>query len=298
MKIRACFISIFVIMTAFLMSCSLEEKETNGPEDHLRTFTYKDQDFDVITYEEEFNDYVEQMEDAEDYSSVYQSTVLDSFRSQAFGEDGGYSLVSAEDWHFAPPENKKSLEKTVDYFEKELPYIIDEIKTGIQDSVYVLPGGDKKIHVLPMNPDNVFGRGTVDDLSGVTWNEEFLLVMVGRNFSAEELKHLIAHEYHHTVYNEMHESDFTLLESSVVEGKAEVFAAMVYPDVQSSATEPLRGGYKEKTSEIFLEYADSTDPIVHGDFLFGFPSEGIPERAMYRIGYQMVNKVVEKIKSL
>ena len=285
---------LIILILALLVGCTGKEEDAHVPKQDVKTFTYKEQNFEMITYEEEFHDYLDQLDETADLNDVYHATVLESFRKQAFGEEEGYSLVSANDWHFTPPENKKSLEKTVSYFTEEQDFILENIKEGLQDSVDMLPGGDKKVHVFPMNPDNLFGRGTVDDLSGVTWKEDFMLIMVGRNFSPEELNHLIAHEYHHTVYNETNEADFTLLESSVVEGKAEVFAEMVYPDVQGRSTEPLRGRYKKDTMEIFLNHLDSTDPVVHGDFYFGYPSEGIPELAMYRIGYQIVKGFIEE----
>lgn len=285
----------FIIILALLVGCvGGKEEEAHVPNQDLKSFTYKDQNFEIITYEEEFKDYLIQLEDTADLNDIYHSSVLESFRTQAFGEEEGYSLVSANDWHFTPPENKESLEKTLSYLAENQDFMLDTIKNGIQDSVDMLPGGDKEIHVFPMNPDNLFGRGTVDDLSGFTWNEDFMLIMVGRNFSAEELSHLIAHEYHHTVYNETNETDFTLLESSVVEGKAEVFAEMIYPDVHGRSTEPLRGRYKKDAVEIFLNHLDSTDPVVHGDFYFGYPSEGIPELAMYRIGYQIVKGYIKE----
>ncbi|MBX0356946.1 DUF2268 domain-containing protein [Halobacillus sp. Nhm2S1] len=280
-----------VVWLGVLAGCSVEEKAY--VEEDPKFFSYKDQDFEIITYEEEYGNYLGAM-DTDDLKDIYHSTVLESFRTQAFGENEGYSLVSEEDWHFIPPENKSSLEKTLVYLEKEEAMILETIQKAIQDSVDLLPGGDKDIHVFPTNPDNTFGMGRVDDLSGVTWNEEFMLITIGRNFSEVALKQLIAHEYHHTVYNERNEPRYTLRENTVVEGKAEFFAKQVYPEGESSFTEPLRGRYKSETVDLFLEYADSEDPRIIADFFYGYPEQDIAPRAVYRIGYQIMKKFMEK----
>lgn len=285
------FIMVMVVWMVVLAGCSAEEKAYI--EEDPKSFSYKDQYFEITTYEKEYYDYLKEM-DTDDLNDVYHATVLESFRKQAFGENEGYSLVSSEDWHFIPPTNKSSLEKTMKYLEKEEAMILETIKQAIQDSVDLLPGGDKDIHVFPTNPDNTFGMGRVDDLSGVTWNEEFMLITIGRDFSEVELKQLIAHEYHHTVYNETNEPRYTLRESAVVEGKAEYFAKQVYPEGESSFTEPLRGRYKTATVDLFLEYADSEDPRIIGDFFYGYPEQDIAPRAVYRVGYQIMEKFMEK----
>ncbi|SFJ69719.1 Predicted Zn-dependent protease [Halobacillus dabanensis] len=111
--------------------------------------------------------------------------------------------MSANDWHFTPPENKESLEKTLSYLTENQDFMLETIKNGIQD---------------------------LDDLCRC----------------------------------------------------------------EKPFNRAVKRCYKKGTVEIFLNHLDSTDPVVHGDFQIGYPGEGIPELAMYRIGYQIVKGYIKE----
>jgi uncharacterized protein YjaZ len=63
-------------------------------------------------------------------------------------------------------------------------------------------------------------------VNGYAWNQNILVIMIDPSFLEEHLKYTIAHEYNHVVAMENNEA-YTLLEGTILEGKADTFAKMI-----------------------------------------------------------------------
>ncbi|RWZ60544.1 hypothetical protein EQV77_04410 [Halobacillus fulvus] len=280
---------ILLIFLVFITGCSQQ-----AGDGHDSSVTHNGQAFEWITYEEEFTEYINKADGAESLDDLFIAEVVDSFRVHAFGEDKGYSIIQENPGAFSTPKNTEALQENLEVLEEKSDVIEASIIRALQKSSDVLSGGQKKVHIFPANPDKSYRSSLQTEVTGMAWNEEDLVIMIGKDFTTQQLERTIAHEYHHTIYSEHHEWDHTLLDAVVAEGKAEVFAEELYPDVSVATTEPLRGRYKEAAMDAFLEYADSTDPYVYEGFMVGVPDADIPSLAVYRIGYKLVKDFLEE----
>jgi uncharacterized protein YjaZ len=116
---------------------------------------------------------------------------------------------------------------------------------ALKDSSDKLPGEDKSIYVLPSIPEFKSDLKNMNYVAGEVWNKNTIVILIDPSFIDENLKYTIAHEYHHVVAMEDAEA-YTLLERSILEGKADTFAKMIYPDVEIPWLEPLEGYPKEQ----------------------------------------------------
>lgn len=86
----------------------------------------------------------------------------------------------------------------------------------------------------------------------------------------------------------------TLLERSVLEGKADAFAKIIYPEMEPAWLQPLSGYYKEHGWEIFMENLNSEEPKIW-DFLFiGNHFKGIAKWTNYKIGYEIMQNFLKE----
>lgn len=121
------------------------------------------------------------------------------------------------------------------------------------------------------------------------------------NYTENSIKQTIAHEYHHLVYMEI--SDYkirkhNLMELVMMEGKADSFTKLVYPDYEVGWIEPLSENEQGAIRNYLDKYQSSYDLDHYYQMRAGIPSSGIPKWALYRVGYQMMQEYLEKNNEL
>lgn len=87
---------------------------------------------------------------------------------------------------------------------------------------------------------------------------------------------------------------YTLLEGTILEGKADTFESMMYPEVDVPWIEPLKGYYKEEAWKFFLDHSNSIDPEPWHDFSYGNRSKGLLRWSNYRIGHQIMESFLKE----
>ena len=105
---------------------------------------------------------------------------------------------------------------------------------------------------------------------------------------------ILAHEYHHSVRIEKVNLGTvgTMLDSLILEGQAETFAQMLYPDsgLKGSLTLPI--AEEKKMWDKIKENLNSFDYSYQYDILYGTRRE-IPELCGYRIGYSIMQEFIK-----
>ena len=177
------------------------------------------------------------------------------------------------------PQDLEALGEIIGNLTEKKTLINDLIIEALIESSDILPGENKFIYVLPYNPQY--------DVTGEAFNKYTTIIMIDPLFLEDDLKYTVAHEYHHLVAMES-EVGNTLLESVILEGKADTFAEMMYPTVDVSWSEPLTGDYEKESWKIFYENLDSDDYEIWEDFYVGNESKGILPWTNYIIGYQIM----------
>ncbi len=111
----------------------------------------------------------------------------------------------------------------------------------------------------------------------------------------EELPYTLAHEHHHSVLVSQADVDweeFTLLDYLVLEGRADSFAAKLYPELARPWTTALTAEQEKRQWMNMQENLQRTSPAVLSKFMFGRQA-GIPQWSGYTIGYGIVQAYLE-----
>lgn len=283
-KIR-CF-SIFIILSFLLGSCSNEvEKIENHPEEANENpviFKYKEQEFKIYSYYQEFEDFLESAKKQPDkLEELYAQSIIKPVSS-----DLGLHHIN-NNWMLTAPRDLETMDELMMELMVKKTIINELIVEALKDSSKQLPGGNKSIYVLPYTPESKSMMKTENSVSGEAWNKDTMLIIIDPSFLDKDLKHVIAHEYNHLVAMENNKAE-TLLEGIILEGKADTFAKTIYPNVDTPWIKPLTGYYKEESWKIFKENIDSVDSEIWTDFLYGNRGKGILPWTNYKIGYEIM----------
>jgi len=300
--------SILTAMTllVFLVSCSDEPSESSreevqkqvkaespeekkdeeveeGTEQSLKVedqstyeFTHNGQTFHVVSLLPEFLQYttLAKEDTSLDRKDLYLENVLKPFGDYAeqFGADPGTGYFN----YFSGRTNVSKLKMNTQKLIEKQGEIFATVEEALITSANKLPGKEKTVFVMPLNPDDYFVIHEMEGITGVAFSDDVFALELDPSGKMENLKSVVAHEYHHTVEDEMLEDNgHTLLERSIIEGKADTFARMVYP-------------------EVIQPWQDSTDSEVYYEFFNGKASKGIPLWTNYKVGYMIMQGYLEK----
>ncbi|MGM0845668.1 MAG: DUF2268 domain-containing protein [Bacillota bacterium] len=253
-----------------------------------------DQTFHIISLHDEIVEYADAVEkdDGANKKEVYREKVVRPLRKQvaevdAHIYDDYYSFLS-------PNTNIPKLRDNAQTLAEDQNRILTLVEQAVTDSVEQMRGIDKTIIIVPVNPDELYTIEKMGGVAGVALSQDTFVVRIDPSFDEDGLKHLIAHEYHHTLQTEKRaEKANTLLEGFVMEGKADSFASLVYPDYKAAWTEPLTEKSQEKVFENLREHGNDFDYNRYLEFMSGDSSKGIPFWTNYKIGYGITQSFLE-----
>jgi len=296
MKKIYCFF-VLISLLAILFSCSNETEKVLSPPERGQNpvvFKHNKQEFKIFNYYQEFQDYLNNAkEQPANLDELYKQSIHEALRKNGFG----YSQLS--DWMFTTPTDLEATAESIDSLINKQNSINNSIKEALIESSELLPGENKTIHVLPAIPEFNAAIKEINYVGGFVWQKDSMLILIDPLFLEEDLKSTVAHEYHHTVYKETNPNVwYTLLENSIVEGKADVFAEMIYPNTDVAWSEPLSDYDNEKVWKIFMENLDSKDSTIIQGFINGNPYYGIPQWSSYKIGKQIMERFLEENPNL
>ncbi|MCA1054260.1 DUF2268 domain-containing protein [Rossellomorea aquimaris] len=169
----------------------------------------------------------------------------------------------------------------------------DEMETLVKEaftkSSEELPGKDKSMFLVPVNVEFSSIIKKMEGSTGVTFTEDFMLLQTDPSYKKDAFKNTVAHEYFHSVdMEDQSDGQSTVFDFIVMEGKADSFARIIYPDHISPWTEPLSAAEKEKVFDHLSGNLDSFDLKEYQTLFAGVPSKGIPLWSNYRIGFEIM----------
>lgn len=272
---------------------SLKDEET--PKKNIpssETFTYKGQGFEVVYFYENYMNYLEKVkEQPANSDELFKEAVLNPLG----GGDGKWIL---QQWGFQTPTRPALLEKYLQTLIEKQDIINNLIVEALKDSADQLqPGVSKYVYVLPANPDDAYTLKKVKGTAAITWNQNTMTIQIAPPFLEESnLKFAVAHEYHHTVFLEKNELrvDDTLLDSVLIEGKADTFARIIYPDIHTPWSDFSTRENEIQTWKVLQQNASSTDSLVKDSFFLGDGVKGLPKWANYKIGNKVMDNFIER----
>ncbi|ANU16448.1 hypothetical protein BBI11_04975 [Planococcus maritimus] len=168
------------------------------------------------------------------------------------------------------------------------------IDEALKKSAEMLPGSDKTVHVFPANPAYTHGKTEELNPSGMALEQDVMVLFATPILLEEGLQHTIAHEYFHMIDMQRGTAEdpinTTLLETAVMEGKAEAFAEIIYPESKLDWIANADEKITEETKMLFLKEKDSAEVEVWNDFYYGNAVTKVPIFASHMIGYDIMQK--------
>jgi uncharacterized protein YjaZ len=305
-------IILFLFGTLFLLNagCANKDAQSADPEsapaesqvqnvssspsqESSSEFSVKGQSFHIAFLNSEILDYAQTMKG--DSSLV----VKDVFSQKVIVPlEQKLSIADAHSYYeldsvFLPNTDPQKLEvKTKELMVKEAK-IGKLIEEALGDAAGQLSGVDKTVVVMPANPRDVFTIDKKGGVSGFVLSENLFMLEVDPSFNEEVLQYTIAQLYHHTVQVEkMADVAGTLMESFVIDGKADAFANKVYPGTKVPWTDPLSDRLKEKVFEELEESGNELTDNFYAVFT-GNARRGIPLWSNYKLGYEITQSYLQ-----
>jgi uncharacterized protein YjaZ len=193
-------------------------------------FTVAGQAFEIVPVLEPHLEYVKKVKENEEsnHKELYLSTVIEPFQEEELGE----KRVSWLSDYLPAPINIEKLNESIILLDENFEHITSLIKESLEKSAALLPGGNKTVYLFPFNPDHSTGISRMSGVAGLAAPEQFILLQIApQKYKEERIPYTISHEYHHTIYYEkIITQKRDLLDYVLVEGKADAFANLVYPN--------------------------------------------------------------------
>lgn len=256
-----------------------------------------EQKFEVFSYYQAFNHYVElAKKDPTSLDETYAQAVTQPFRKNAFGDGKGIEYMSY--WFFTPPQDIIPLQSELHALSDRENSLHAAIEESLKKSAEKLPGSDKSVHIFPANPAYTHGKTQELNIPGVALDQDVIVLFVTSTLLEEDIQHIVSHEYFHMMdmekgTGESSASTTTLLESAVMEGKAEAFARMNYPETKQDWILNADEKITEETKALFLKEKDSVEIEIWNDFYYGNAVTEVPPFASHIIGYDIMQRFLE-----
>lgn len=272
-----------------------EKKEDFSPKNakHIE-FSINNQEFQIIPVFKPILEYIQKVEEHPevDKKDLFISLVVEPFRKEAFGENGGMRLKDHP--NFQAPLNVERLKEYIESLDENYEQISKIIKESLEKSVQQLPGGNITIYLFPFNPDDQYGMANLRGVAGIGTNNRVIVLHIAPNdFTETSLKYVICHEYHHIIHYERENySKQDLVENVLAEGKADSFAKMFFPDYEF----PWIAELSNEEVEVIWNWIDerrfSYNENDITDLLRG--NNVLPRYANYRFGYHLMQQFLQK----
>jgi uncharacterized protein YjaZ len=278
--------AILILALCFMFTgCSNKEPADKKEQETHFTFSQEEQHFEIIYMYDEMQEYIDTVREKTGKSNetVFIEKVFEPFKKESNMEDLSLRYV------FDPSSEVDKLEASMKDLEKNTDKTNRVIKGALLKSAKELPGNDKKIFVLPVNPEDTVMAEEMGGVAAFVLAEDVIVLQLSSSLDEDMLKYSVAHEYNHAIAGEINPGMmYSILGSVVLEGKADAFANIIYPKVQVPWQKPMASEEKEKVVAELTELKNSSDSRRYETLRRGHPSKGIPQWANYKIGYEIV----------
>ncbi len=261
--------------------------------DKLKEITTRPE-FNTVVMYDAFDEFISKSKDSKNNTDVlYKEIILDSVYEN-FLDGGEYEKLSAQYIGRTMRQLDDLTYKLVLLKENNVEMIVTDALlksnshlTGINTTVYIFPSAGDYEQLTDQ------GGG----ISGVTLGSGKILILVDPTVDNWEsmLSYVVAHEYHHSIWTSYKLGEFgiTLLDHLVVEGRADSFANIVYPELEV----PWTASIDLNTERIIWKLIDDQLGKVNGEVInkvmFG-DGKDYPRWSGYTIGYHIVQNYLEK----
>ena len=221
-----------------------------------------------------------------DLGALYKEHVVDPYWRQCAAGTRYESLAAGA--VASPIEDLEALLEAVDLIRGS--DIERRVEEGFTSAARLLPGGPTTVCLFAADPQDTFVRDVMNGVSGFSPGAgRIWLFAHSESAWRDEIASALAHEYHHSVSLESDGEDppaIDLLESILLEGRADSFALLLYPEKSFPWIEALTPAEEQDLWRRMEPQLGTTDEAIHSEFLFG--GQEIPRWGGYTIGFRIV----------
>jgi hypothetical protein len=169
-------LGLSVLLYSYSTPTSHEDVVTELKSQTPLSFSHRGQEFQVIPFYKEILDYIDAVRNqpSQNKTSLFEQSVVEPFRLNAFGEGEGYEIVNY--MGFTPPKNINKLEKSIYLLVENQERVNELITEALKKSAEKLPGRNKLVYFLPYNPDNTYGIQQMQGVAGFALSKDVILI--------------------------------------------------------------------------------------------------------------------------
>jgi uncharacterized protein YjaZ len=276
-NIRKCLLLFILFQTLGCQSNAVEFERTK--------VTINNQKFEIITTYSLFDYYLSQQNNS-DLKSASDNIIYEPLRNEIIeGAEAAFMFETIR----IPYQPGDLLKKEVKLLRDS--NLLDITKKALLNITSNLPGPNTKIIFMPANPamHDLFVKYNLC-MNGVTLGSGKIIIMIDPSFPQwkKTLPIVLAHEYHHSTWisRNWKDSNFTLLEYLIFEGRADAFASNLYKGVENPWTTMINREQEERIwklikPEILMKGHDRINKVMWGD-------KDIPVGSGYTIGFNII----------
>lgn len=154
------------------------------------------------------------------------------------------------------------------------------------------PLANRTVCVYAADPGNQWLREQGVLGTGIGDNILLQINPLAANWS-QWVPYVLAHEYHHAVWGYNYfavqqKSSMDLLTGLLIDGEADTFAKLLYPDLHPIWINALTPAEETEQWAKIQEYLQGNDGTIYERFFFGNQDSGTPSYTAYTIGYRIV----------
>jgi len=152
----------------------------------------------------------------------------------------------------------------------------------------VLPKKKSTIFLVPINSEFAFIGESLGGVSGNAYKDSFVFYL-NEDFDKNILAYATAHEYHHLILRDTPNFMISsILNSVILEGKADAFADRIVKGVSPPWHEPMDEKTKEHVASLVNDYE-----ITFNDFVVGNEQKNLPRWSNYILGKDILDHYLE-----
>ena len=225
----------------------------------------------------------------DDREALHKRLILDAHSDACAGSMGSFVHLPSDTFPGEALEVVRRIEEG---------RVRERVESGLTRAAAVLPGADGTvvcIQAVALNRSMEYMRG----VGGVSLGGRIKIFVHPTIAGFARVEYTIAHEYHHEVSRRYLAAGWSgdPLEAIVAEGKADAFAARLFPALRPPHTDPLPADQRGQVWAVFQQQLAAPTPTFRDDFMFG-RGEGMPRWAGYRLGFEMVTGYLDHNRDL
>lgn len=221
--------------------------------------------------------------DAEENKQNFKKYVLDYI-----GEVGEEEKIDTSrlktDFNLKPTPHKQQLLKQLDKLIEQHEEIKEIIASTYADSNQILPKKKSTVFIAPYNPEFFYDSEPLKGVGAAAYKDAFILFL-DTDFDKDVLAYSTAHEYHHLILRDQNKYNLSsILESVIIEGKADAFADRIVKGVSPPWHVQLDDATMEHIASRVNDYETSFT-----DFVVGNSQKDIPRWSNYILGKDVLH---------